>query len=328
MKRIVLVVLAGITAMMLTACGGPESEIKSQVNDAFKPMKEGDETAINILSEKGLSSLGNVGVDDKEFIKGLLEKASIETSVEAAEDTATATVKYTAFDNVAFNNLVKEKADEFLSSEERPTLEKEERLARGKTAVEEAVAANESTTHSVIIELKKNGDDWEPVDGSSLDEILLEGIYSDEEIKELSEALNSYSWRFDGMNASQILEKLKEEGLTIGDIQVYDEDSDPNNLLGRPNEYNSKASFLDTRIEDPYGGNGYIDGGIDTDMGGTLETFDTAKDAQTRTKYITDVTTSSGIGKMYMYTFCNAVLRVGYELKPSEAEEYEKAFMK
>ena len=85
---------------------------------------------------------------------------------------------------------------------------------------------------------------------------------------------------------------------------------------------------MDTRVEDPYGGNGYIDGEIDIDMGGTVETFDTAKDAQTRTKYITDVTTSSGIGKMYMYTFGNVVFRVGYDLKPSEAEEYEKAFMK
>ena len=29
-----------------------------------------------------------------------------------------------------------------------------------------------------------------------------------------------------------------------------------------------------------------------------------------------------------MYTFCNVVLRVGYDLKPSEAEDYKKAFMK
>lgn len=318
-----------VAALSLAACGGPEAEIKSQIDDAFKPMKEADEAVITSLSEKGLSCLGTVGIDDKEFIMGLLEKASIETSVEAEEDTARAEVTFTAFDNIEFNKLVKEKSDEFLNSDERPRLEKEERLARGKTDVEEAAAANESTTRVVVIEFKKNGDKWEPVDGegASINDILLEGIYSEEEINELVKALDVYSWRFDGMNASQILEAMKSDGLTIGDIQVYDEDSDPNNLMGRPNEYISKASFLDTRVKDPYG-NGYIDGEIDIDFGGTVETFNTAADAQAREKYIDRVVSESGIGKMYMYTFCNVVFRVGYELKPSQAEDYEKAFLK
>ena len=78
----------------------------------------------------GLSCLSKVGVDESEFLSGLLEKATIETSVEANEDEATATIKYSGFDTMAFNELVKEKADEFLKSEERPTLEKEERFAK------------------------------------------------------------------------------------------------------------------------------------------------------------------------------------------------------
>lgn len=322
---ITLVILAG--SFLLSSCGGPEGVIKDQINDAFNPIKEADESIVGKLEEKGLSCVSRINMDDTAFITDLLGKSSIDVNVEAEDNTAEATVTFTCFDNESFNKLVKEKADEFSNSDERALLEKADRLDRGKTAVEEAVAATETTSRDVVINFVKNGDSWEPADGENLTDILLSGVISDDEITALSESLNGYFWIFDDMNASQILEKLKADGIPIGDIQVYDEDSDPNGLLGRPDEYISKASFLDTRVEDPYG-NGYIDGEIDIDMGGTVETFNTAADAQAREKYISTVTSSSGIGKMYMYTFCNVVFRVGYDLKPSEAEEYEKAFIK
>ena len=312
---------------LMSGCGGPEGEIKGQINDAFTPIKEADETVVNSLKEKGMSCVADLGIDDTEFITELLGKSSIDVEVEAEEDTAEATVTFTCFDNESMTKLVKEKSDEFVSGDERALLEKAERLERGKTAVEEAVAATETTSREVVVKFVKNGEAWKPADDVNLTDILISGVVSDDEITALSKALSGYFWSFDDMNASQILEKLKADGLPIGDIQVYDEDSDPNGLLGRPDEYISKAAFLDTRVKDPYG-DGYIDGEIDIDMGGTVETFNTAADAQAREKYIRTVTSTSGIGKMYMYTFCNVVLRVGYDLKPSQAEEYEKVLTK
>lgn len=313
--------------VLMSGCSGPESEIKGTIKDSFKPIQEADEATITALKEKGLSCVADLGIDDTEFIAELLGKSSIDVDVKAEEDTAEATVTFTCFDNEAMTKLVKEKSDEFVTSDDRASLEKAERLERGKAAVEESVAATETTSRDLVINFVKNGDSWEPSDGANLTDLLISGVISDDEITALSESLHGYFWSFDDMNASQILEKMKKDGLPIGDIQVYDEDSDPNGLLGRPDEYISKASFLDTRVNDPYG-DGYIDGEIDIDMGGTVETFNTAADAQARAKYIEDVTSSSGIGKMYMYTFCNVVFRVGYDLKPSEAEEYEKVFVK
>ena len=317
-----------ITGMFLmNGCGGSEGEIKGAINDSFKPIKEADESVVNGLKEKGLSSVADLGIDDTEFITELLGKASIDVSVDAEEDSATATITTTCFDFGAFTNLVKGKSDEFINGDERAQLEKADRLERGKTAVEEAVEATETTTKETVVKFVKNGDSWETADGADLSALLIDSVVTGEEITAFNEALSGYKWTFDDMNASQILEKMKADGLPIGDIQVYDEDSDPNGLLGRPDEYISKASFLDTRVNDPYG-NGYIDGEIDIDMGGTVETCNTAADAQAREKYLKTVTSSSGIGKMYTYTFCNVVFRVGYDLKPSEAEEYEKTFMK
>lgn len=51
------------------------------------------------------------------------------------------------------------------------------------------------------------------------------------------------------LTAEEITNKLKEKGLNIGKIVVYTEETDLNNLLGRPNQYTSKTIFEDTRLE-------------------------------------------------------------------------------
>ena len=53
------------------------------------------------------------------------------------------------------------------------------------------------------------------------------------------------------LTAEEITNKLKEKGLNIGKIVVYTEETDTNNLLGRPNSYISKTVFADTRLKQP-----------------------------------------------------------------------------
>lgn len=51
------------------------------------------------------------------------------------------------------------------------------------------------------------------------------------------------------ITAEEIANSLKEKGLNVGRIVTYTEENDLNNLLGRPNQYISKATFEDNRIE-------------------------------------------------------------------------------
>ena len=50
------------------------------------------------------------------------------------------------------------------------------------------------------------------------------------------------------MTAEEICNELKNNNNNIGKIVVYTEETDSNNLLGRPNQYTSKVNFADNRI--------------------------------------------------------------------------------
>lgn len=92
------------------------------------------------------------------------------------------------------------------------------------------------------------------------------------------------------------------------------EDSDPNELLGRPNGYEAATVLYDSRAEcDELG----------VDCGATLETWPNADAAQERADYIDSL---GAIANEYDYVDGPYVLRVTGELKPSEAAEYEAAF--
>ena len=116
--------------------------------------------------------------------------------------------------------------------------------------------------------------------------------------------------------AEEIVNEFKNEGLDIGNVIVYDETTDPNNKLGRPNQYTSKASFADSRLtqEDFEGAD---------PVGGTVEVFNNAADAKTRYDYIYSVAHGT-MFEQYMYLFNNVLLRLDFELTPTQASEYEK----
>lgn len=120
------------------------------------------------------------------------------------------------------------------------------------------------------------------------------------------------------LSASQYIEKLKESGHPIGLVIDYTAETDPNKMLGRPNQYTSKSNFADTTIEqlDP----------TDPD-GGSVEVFKTKKDAENRKKYIDSIGESMPMLTEYSYINGTALLRLSKSLTPDQAEKYKETFM-
>lgn len=115
------------------------------------------------------------------------------------------------------------------------------------------------------------------------------------------------------------LAALTDAGLPVGESTVYDDTTDPNELLGRPGQYVAKASWIDTRIEclgeDP---------GVE--CGGDIELFDNTDDRDDRYEYLAGFAEEAMLGGYYQWKLPNAVIRIGFELTPSQAEEYAAVF--
>ena len=116
-------------------------------------------------------------------------------------------------------------------------------------------------------------------------------------------------------DSQNLAEQIKEANSNVGEIEVFDETTDPNGNLGRPGEYISKADFEDTRL-DQYG---------EYYTGGTIETFENESDCDNRYEYLKAMQDSSlgafGLGQ-YMYKYDKAIFRIEYDLTPDQAEEY------
>lgn len=116
-------------------------------------------------------------------------------------------------------------------------------------------------------------------------------------------------------DSQNLAEQIKEANSNVGEIEVFDESTDPNGNLGRPGEYISKADFEDTRL-DQYG---------EYYTGGTIETFENESDCDNRYEYLKTMQDSSlgafGLNQ-YMYKYDKAIFRIEYDLTPDQAEEY------
>lgn len=117
-------------------------------------------------------------------------------------------------------------------------------------------------------------------------------------------------------SAEEIANALKDAGMPIGNIVVYDEKTDPNSLLGRPNEYTSKANFADSTVEqtDP-----------ENPVGGSIEVFGNSKDAQARYDYVCDIISQAPLSQ-YIYLNGNVLLRIDSQVLPEDAARYQSAF--
>ncbi len=122
-------------------------------------------------------------------------------------------------------------------------------------------------------------------------------------------------------DAAEVLEELKEQGLPVGQSEVYTAENDPNELLGRPGQYTGKASFKDTRLPpDELAGDS-----SDVANGGSVETFDNEDDAIKRQEYLETVTQGVPMFAEYAYRNDTVLLRLSKRLTPDQASDYEAA---
>lgn len=119
------------------------------------------------------------------------------------------------------------------------------------------------------------------------------------------------------MSAEEVVLALKDAGLPIGEHIAYDEESDPNDLMGRPDQYIGKANFADTRLD--------TSTDFDLQGGGSVEVFGNEDDAEKREEYVKSVTGASSLFTEYSFREGSILLRLASELTPAQAEEYEAA---
>lgn len=125
------------------------------------------------------------------------------------------------------------------------------------------------------------------------------------------------------LTAEEIINKMKEKNTNIGKVVVYTEETDLNQLLGRPGQYISKISFEDKRLEQENADNEYLtEEERNEPTGGTIEVFENEKDMKKRKEYIEGFSTSSMFSQ-YVYSKGNVLLRVDGDLTPTQAKEYE-----
>lgn len=108
------------------------------------------------------------------------------------------------------------------------------------------------------------------------------------------------------MNAESYAKELSKAGLSIEELEIYTSQTDPNKLLGRPNQYTSKVNFKN----------------------GSIEVFENDKNVKDRKVYIDKIGESTPMFAEYSYINGNALLRIKKDLTPEESKKYEEAFMK
>ena len=128
----------------------------------------------------------------------------------------------------------------------------------------------------------------------------------------------------DVLNAEKAVQAFVDKGLSVGQVIVYDEKTDPNNLLNRPNQYTQKVAFADTSIDQP--DPEFL---MDEDSpinGGTIEVYPTEDGAIKRKEYVEQVTENMPMLQQYIYVNGSAVLRLEHDVLPSDAEKYNQIF--
>lgn len=120
------------------------------------------------------------------------------------------------------------------------------------------------------------------------------------------------------LTSSEYIDKLKTSGQPIGVVVNYTADTDPNELLGRPNQYTSKTNFADTTLEQS---------DSNDPIGGSVEVFESKSDAEKRKKYIDSIGKEMPQVVEYSYINGTALLRLDKSLTPEQAKKYEDAFM-
>lgn len=128
------------------------------------------------------------------------------------------------------------------------------------------------------------------------------------------------------LTAEDVFYKLKEKNANVRRYVNYTEESDINNLLGRPNQYTSKVTFEDIRLKqtnkdlDP---TYFSQEEINEPIGGTIEVFNNTDDLKKRKDYVDSITSSISALAEYSYSNNYILLRLNHDLTPAQASEYE-----
>ena len=132
------------------------------------------------------------------------------------------------------------------------------------------------------------------------------------------------------IDTGKIVARLAEKIPSIADVQNYSEANDPNGVMGQENQYTSKSSWQDTRIE------GHV-----SEYAGTIEVFRNTKDAELREwkinktreacelritpeKYGSSVKQGWGCQEYEMYRKDAVVIRLSTSFDEDQIEEYKK----
>ena len=132
--------------------------------------------------------------------------------------------------------------------------------------------------------------------------------------------------RLTGLTASQVAVKLAAAGLPLRTMQDYTASTDPNQLLGTPDGYTSKTSFLDGRTGvNPATA---LTGSKDPiDQGGGIEVFADPAAASSRLEQLRTLSTSAGqLLEEYDSRQGDVVLRISRFLTQQDIAAYQNAF--
>lgn len=111
-------------------------------------------------------------------------------------------------------------------------------------------------------------------------------------------------------------ERLVAAGLPITDIVVVTEETDDNQMLGRPGQYTSKIYFIDERHRGE---------GFEPSEQNSIEVFGSEEDANRRREHVQGVIDEMPMFNQYIIQSGPAVLRLDKAITPSEARAYEAA---
>lgn len=117
------------------------------------------------------------------------------------------------------------------------------------------------------------------------------------------------------VDAEQVIDTLIDADIDLLDWTIFDAETDPNKLLGRPGQYISKATFWDARIGDPERG----------PEAGTIETFRTDRDLLDRMRYVAEIGRQMPMLVQYQFRRGLVLLRLNKGFTPVAAKEYERA---
>lgn len=116
------------------------------------------------------------------------------------------------------------------------------------------------------------------------------------------------------VEAEAIMNEFKSKAPNCGEYVVFDAKSDPNSLLGKENQYNQKINFEVTTVRQS---------NDESPKGGSIEVFDSEKDAVNRKDYITSIGEKMPLAIEYDYVNSTVLLRMDRTVDEDDYNEYK-----